>query len=154
MLVKIAYLLIFILFCFAQYLFLGNYSLKNDIVNNFITFLSIIFGFYITSLAIFVTSRYVSSLYKITDRDNKSRTLLHALVNNYKIGLTLILLTIFYLISFQFVFNQHENDSVLLSNIWATPLLGVFIINFWYSYKMLKDLIQVILQEAKSNSLQ
>lgn len=146
------YLLLFILLCGAQYFLLSTYSLSNDVINNFIVFLSIIFGFYITSLAIFVTSKYVSNLYKITDKNNKSVTLLHTLINNYKLGLTLILLSIFYLLIFQFIFNQNDNDDVFLSNLWALPILGIFVINFWYSFKMLNDLIKIIIQEAKNNS--
>ena len=95
---KIFYFLTLIAICIVQYKFFGSYYLKNDLINNLITFLSIIFGFYITSLAIFATSKYVAGLYKIVDKKNRSITLLNILVNNYKIGLFVILISILYLL--------------------------------------------------------
>lgn len=149
---KIFFILLFLVISASQYFFLGSFIIKNDVINNLIVFLTIIFGFYITSLAIFVTSKYVSNLYKITDQQNKSLTLLHTLINNYKTGLVLILSSIFYLLVFQFIFNQGEDDSTQLSTLWSLPLTGIFFFNFLYSYFMMNDLIKIIIQEAKRNS--
>lgn len=135
-----------------QYVFLGDFYLKSDLISSFTTFLSIIFGFYITSLAIFVTSSYVAELYKITDQNNKSVTLLHTLVNNYKFGLIFILISILYLLCLQFKINQCSEDKLLLSNIYALPFLFFVLFNFWHSYKMLDDLIRIIIQESKRQS--
>jgi len=135
-----------------QYFLLGDFCLKSDIISSIITFLSIVFGFYITSLAIFVTSSYVAELYKITDQNNKSVTLLHTLISNYRFGLTFILSTILYLLILQFIINQSVDDKILLSAIYALPFLFFVIFNFFYSYKMLNDLIKIIIQESKRHS--
>jgi len=140
----------FILLAFFQYKFLGNFLLKSAIVTDMITFLSIIFGFYITSLAIFVTSRYVSDLYKITDKDNPNKTLLNTLVSKYEFGLSLILIFIIYLVGIQLYLGQLiEGQFLLLSNFLALPFVPFSLINFIYSYLMLKTLIKIIVQEAK-----
>ena len=148
---KIIYLVVlFIIISLSQYFFIGKFSVSNDLITNIITFLSIIFGFYITSLAIFVTSQYVSSLYKIIDKENQTVTLLHTLVRNYKIGLTVILISILYLLFLNFFINQTLEKVLLLNNLKTLPFLSVVIFNFVYSYKMLSDLINVIIQEAKN----
>lgn len=147
---KIIWLVVlFVAISFGQYFWIGKSSISNDLITNIITFLSIIFGFYITSLAIFVTSQYVSNLYKIVDKENQTVTLLHTLVRNYKIGLTVILISILYLLFLNFSINQTPDKSLLLSNLEALPFLAMIAFNFCYSYKMLTDLINVIIQEAK-----
>lgn len=148
---KIGYLALSIfLFSVLQSVFLSSFLVKTDLISNIITFLSIIFGFYITSLSIFVTSKYVSSLYKTGDKNNKSTTLLHTLFNNYKFGLLVTLFSIIYFLSIHFVINQTQNGQLSLSNILLIPFIGIVVNNFWYSFAMLRDLINVILQEVKN----
>ena len=138
-----------------QYQFLGNFYLKSDIISSITTFLSIIFGFYITSLAIFVTSSYVADLYKITDKENKSVTLLHTLIHNYKFGLIFILISILYLLIIQLVLNQLDGDTsrLRLGEYYLLPFLFLVVFNFWHGYKMLNDLINVIIQESKRHKV-
>lgn len=136
----------------GQYFLIGNLSISGDLITNLLTFFSIIFGFYITSLAIFVTSQYVSDLYKITDKNNQSVTLLHTLVRNYKFGLSVILISILYFLILNFSIDQTGSKLLLLNNPIALPTLAVILFNFCYSYKMLTDLINVIIQEAKHKS--
>lgn len=134
---------------YIQLKFLGNYYLKTEILTSIITFLSIIFGFYITSLAIFVTSKYVSDLYKITDENNKSLTLLQILIKKYKFGLNVLLVSIAYFILIQFYINQNRNNEILFSNKVLFPFFILLLLNFLYSYFMLNTLIKIIIQEAK-----
>lgn len=151
---KIIYgVVLFVLISACQYFLIGKFSISNDLITNIITFLSIIFGFYITSLAIFVTSQYVSNLYKIVDKENQTVTLLHTLVKNYKIGLTVILVSILYLLFLNFSISQSIDKSILLNNSKVLPFLPLVIFNFCYSHKMLSDLINVIIQEAKHKAM-
>ena len=139
-----------IIFSLIQYFYFSRFLFKAEIFSDIITFLSIIFGFYITSLAIFVTSNYVSGLYKIRDKEDTSVTLLHTLISNYRFGLILVLLSLFYFISAHFFLIPDQNNFIHLSDKILLPFLGIIIINFWYFYKMLDYLIKVVLQEAKS----
>ena len=142
--------LAFIICCILQYFLLGALVIESNLINNVVVFLSIIFGFYITSLAIFVTSTYVSQLYKIIDQNNKSVTLLHTLISEYKVGLILILISILYLLIVEFILRQTDNSKVVLSAIYALPFSWVVLTNFFYSYRMLDTLIKIIIQEAKN----
>ncbi len=141
----------FAILCFIQYKFLGKYLINLSVLSDYFTFLSIIFGFYITSLAIFVTSKYVGGLYKFVDKENNSITLLHRLIYNYQNGLKINLFTIGYILIIMFIISQTKTEKVALSSFYLIPLGALIIFNFGYSYKMLRDLINVILQEAKRN---
>lgn len=134
---------------FLQKCLLGSYKIKTDITSDLVTFLSILFGFYITSLAIFATSQYVSGLYKIEDQDNKGRTLLHSLVNKYKGGLLLALFSILYFLFVEFMITKESSGELTLSNKFLTPFLVVVMWNFFYCYTMLCTLVKIIIQEGK-----
>lgn len=127
--------------------------IRPGLVNNIITFLSIVFGFYITSLSIFVTSRYVSSLYGLIDRQDKAKTLLHTLLDNYKFGLALTLMSIIYFLILYIGIDQETTGHFSLSDPLLFPFLGLMTNNFLYSFSMLDDLIRVVLQEAKNLKL-
>ncbi len=134
-----------------QYFQFGDVYVSSNTVSSLLTFSSIIFGFYITSLAIFSTSSYVSGLYLKTNKKNPSETLLQTLLANYKTGLLWIFTSISYFIFLQLVFDQSKTEicKLTLKNIYLWPFLGIVMVNIWYSYKMLNDLIKVIMQEAK-----
>ena len=144
----IAWSIVVLIVLYIQYKFLSDYYLSNELVSNIIVFLSIIFGFYITSLAIFVTSKYVSDLYQTLDKDNPASTLLHTLVNKYKKGLNIALVTILYLFLVQFIYSG-DLQGVSFSSIWLLPFICLILFNFIYSYFMLKNLSMIIVQEAK-----
>lgn len=146
------YLAVVALISTAQYFLLNETKIQSETLGNIMTFLGIIFGFYITSLSIFVISKYVGSLYRIVDKEDTSRTLLNTLVSNYRFGLISALLTVAYLVSVQLFIDQSNAGSASMSNFILKPFLGIIVINFWYSYKMLSDLINIIIQEAKNNS--
>ena len=135
-----------------QWHFLGNTQFNMDLFGDIITFLSIVFGFYITSLAIFVTSRYVSSLYNIIDEKNQSITLLHTLTNNYKFGLILTLVSLIYFIMIQFFIKGNEFNELSLGNPEVFPVFGILFLNFVFFFVMLRDLVNIIIQEGKQNS--
>ncbi len=144
-------LIVIIISTFIQLKYMNEWNINNELINSFITFLSIVFGFYITSLTVFSTSKFASKLYKIIDKKRREFSLLNTLVNNYETGLIIILLSIMYLLLIQFSISQTDEKEITLSNKLSYPFLGLVIINFWYSYKLLKDLIKITLQEAKNS---
>lgn len=149
---QIKLLVAFVVSLAIQYFCLRQFIVTSDLLNSIITFLSILFGFYIASLAIFVSSKYVSDLYKVVDSEKKNTTLLHTLIDNYKLGLVMNLFSIAYFIIIQFTINQSGNGKIILSsNYLLIPFLSILVINFIYSYRMLNDLLHVIIQEAKNN---
>jgi hypothetical protein len=144
--------LIFLIIVGVQVKFLSEFKFNISVISDIVTFLSILFGFYITSLAIFVTSQYVSNLYKVIDKNNKTQTLLHALTSNYKLGLLLTLASLIYFIFIQFFINFPVDGLISLGNIMLYPVLAFLVIDFLYCFLMLKDLIEIIVQEGKDRS--
>jgi hypothetical protein len=134
----------------AQTVYLSHLKLGSSVTGDIITFLSILFGFYITSLAIFVTSHYVSSLYNIVDKNRRGQTLLHTLTQNYSFGLRIALLSLVYFVWLAVFFD--ENTNLTFGDYQLIPFLGVLVLNFGYCFIMLRDLISIIIQEAKNRS--
>ncbi|MBX4204799.1 MAG: hypothetical protein KW788_01260 [Candidatus Doudnabacteria bacterium] len=149
---KIYVVLFLLIMCLLQYWTYGGMKLHTEVVDNVIIFLSIVFGFYITSLAIFVTSKYVSDLYKTIDNKNPSLTLLHTLMKRFKFGLDLILITVLYLLLINFFIKQTLSNELLLSNYYILPFSGIVLLNFIYGYILLNDLVNIIIQEAKNKA--
>lgn len=141
--------LLFVVSATAQFFYLGHFKLTVDVLTNIVTLMSIFFGFYITSLAIFVTSKYVASLYQITDANHQSLTLLQTLVQNYKTGLQLILLSIIYALILLIVATNRVGESLVLSEWFVLLFVPLLVLDLGYSYIMLADLIKIIIQEAK-----
>jgi hypothetical protein len=132
-----------------QYFLLKDYVIKNDVLTNIVTFLSIVFGFYITSFSIFSTSTYVSELYQVVDREDKNQTLLNLLIFKYKVGLLVTLISILYFILVIFLLNQDGIESFSLNNKYTYPLISIFLFNFYYGYRMFEILVKIITQESK-----
>lgn len=150
---KIIYsILFFLAIVFIQHYFLTNTKFNVVVFSDIITFLSIVFGFYITSLAIFVTSQYVSDLYKIVDKENQSLTLLHTLTNNYKFGLLLTLISLVYFIMIQFFVKTDASNEAVLGSASMLPALALLALNFIFCFIMLNDLVNIIIQEGKKRS--
>ena len=139
--------ILFFLIACVQVYFLDNKTFSSSVLSDIVTFLSILFGFYITSLAIFVTSQYVSTLYMVIDKDNKDQTLLHTLTKNYQFGLVLTLVSLVYFIGVQFLPSTGTGSSLNLGELIYLPVLPLLALDFLYCYLMLKDLINIIIQE-------
>lgn len=146
---KLFLVFIFILAVVLQYKFLQDQTFTPNVINTIVTFLSVLFGFYITSLAIFVTSQYVRELYKTTDKNHKERTLLHTLLSNYKFGLVVNLFSIIYFIVLGLFFGN--GDTFRMGDKPYILIIALLAVNFLYHYLMLSDLIKIIVQESKSS---
>lgn len=132
-----------------QFYFLSHFSIYTEVISNIVTFLSIAFGFYITSFSIFTTSKFVSSLYR-DDSENIGQSILDTVIFKYKIGLLITLFSIFYFIAIDFI--VEESHGILsLDKIYSYPVFSVFLLNFIYAYIMFSILVKIIRQEAKIN---
>jgi hypothetical protein len=66
------------------------------------TFLSITIGFTITALSIIGTSSFSKELYKLEDSTNNSKTLLHVLIDQFKISTLIFIATIGLILVYKF----------------------------------------------------
>ena len=103
---------------------------------------------FIFQALLFLHLSYAGELY-LSETENKNTTLLHVLVNRYKLGLTIISFSIFYFLFIGLFIGRIKDNKVMLSETVFLTFLGLIIINFSYSYWMLSNLIKVIIQEAK-----
>lgn len=143
---------IFLLYAIAvavQYCFFQNIEFDENLLSSFISVLSIFFGFYIVSLSIFSMSKFVGGLYlqEIVDKKGFKATLLHVLLDHYKFGLLLNLVSIFYFLSLLLLKQYGGNLSIF--SYFCIPLIAH---NFIYSYSLLNKLLNTITQELKKSS--
>ncbi len=132
-----------------QYLFPQLFLFNMEFLNSLISVLSIFFGFYIVGLSIFVVSKFVNTLYLKEVKDNKGfkTTNLHILLNFYKNGLVLNLLSIFYFLLLIFVISN--KNLISFSFYFSYLTIPLMFQNFLYSYKSLNQLIKIVIQNAK-----
>lgn len=136
-----------------QFLFLTEFSITGELITNLIVFLSILFGFCATSLAIFTTSRYVKDLAKVIDSNTPTQSLLDTLVGRYKKGLFFALGTVLYLILVQFsienLITSATGSGISLSSYFSYLIIPSIILNFYYGFMLLQTLSRIVIQEGK-----
>ena len=133
----------FIISIFIQWHF--DPAIKKEFIASLLTVFSMFFGFYITSFAVFSTSKYLSKLYKIQDKLDSRNTLLHSLIENFKWPAYLLLCSISYLIIiYIFIENKTSYLYYFTYIVW-----GVISLNIFYIYKTIDIFIKVTLQSAK-----
>lgn len=132
-----------------QQAFFREHLVNVGVFGDLITMFSIIIGFYITSFAIFASSTYVASLYKVIDTDDRSRTLLHRLIGNFHFGLTLSLVSVAYLVVLDLFLTPEGGDFIRLGRWELLPLFAFIVVDIFYCYTMLNDLSLIVLQQGK-----
>lgn len=65
-------------------LFFIDISITESLMQNFITFLSITFGFYMTSLSVLYNSKYIKKLYEEIDPKKPTQRKIHTLKNYFR----------------------------------------------------------------------
>jgi len=129
-----------------------NYSIyiSSNLISNVITFLSILFGFYITSFSIFATSKYVSLLYKTDDIESgRKQSLMDTLIKKYKFGLVVALLSILYN---GIILLLMGGDGFITScKIYSSVFISIILFNFFYGFEMMHILIKIVRQTATLN---
>jgi len=131
----------------------GSYNISVDVISDLIVFLSIMFGFCATSLAIFSTSKYMGALYKVQDISNNSRTLLHTLIGKYKLGLNCSLISVLYFLFLEvFALNFGTTQSVSLLNPLSLGIFPLVVLNFYFGFTLMSTLTKVVIKEGMLNS--
>lgn len=101
------------------------------------TFLSISTGFSITALSIIATSSFSKNLYRLEDKKDNSKTLLHVLVNQFRLSTLVFILTIGLILLFKFIPTKGDClftirsykiswDILLKSTIWYMTLISFY----------------------------
>lgn len=133
---------VIIMFVISSILFfLAKFDYGTQFYSSAITFLSITFGFVITSISILFNSKYVKSYYKIKDSEDKNITLLHRLTRYYKLQIyfTLILILFYIFLSvlaennLGYIYLECFNIPLLVLNCFITYILVKFLLKLFVS---------------------
>jgi len=87
------------------------------------TFLSILVGFTVTAMSIIATSSFSKQLYKLEDKKDNSKTLLHVLVKQFKIATLSFIATIGLILLFKFLPTETINLLIIKSYSISTKIL-------------------------------
>lgn len=102
-----------------------------------ITFLSIISGFILSGFSLLFSSTFVSSLYKVKDKENPQITLKHRLKNYFSLSFNVSIISVIILIIYpqyiRFSYNKHsfclEKDMLALPIILINTFLYIVLMN-------------------------
>ena len=123
-------------------------SVQKGIISVLLTILAIFFGFYITSFAVFSTSKYLSTLHNIQDKHDNRISLLDRLLEQFKFSTRFLLFSIIYLVLL-YVFI--ENHKVGLVFYFVYFLWGVLFLNIFYIFRSISVFIKITRQSAKED---
>ncbi len=104
-------------------------KIKDDVLTDMVTFLSITIGFGITALSIISASKFSQNLYRMEDSNNNSRTLLHVIVGNFERAVICFTLNIALIFLYKFLNNFCGFKNILLLNL---SLRNMMIVIIWY----------------------
>ena len=121
-------------------------QIEKSTVQSIITFLSIIFGFYMTSLSVLYRSNYSKDLFKQIDSSLKNQRKIHTLIAYFKNASYCLLLSILIFLLVKII---KYNESILLENIWMQSLvLSLLSINILFIFLLFKVFIKGFIIES------
>lgn len=137
--------IVFSLFYNNQYIKDINEFVKNFITNA-ITFVSICFGFYLTSLSILFSSKYIKTL-NTEDTQKPTQRKIHTIREYFKLAIYCSLLTIItalLALSSFFLFSNKQIAIVIFSFF-----ISFFVVNFLFIYFLLKLFMNALVIQAR-----
>ena len=109
-----------------------GFLIKKEFISTLLTVFSIFFGFYITSFAVFATSKYLARLYRIENKKDNRKTLLDDLLDEFSYGINFLLSSIIYLV---LVYIIIENKYPLPISYIIYFIWGIVALNIYYIFK-------------------
>ena len=140
--------IVIVLSCSAILQHYMEISFQKEFISTLLTVFAIFFGFYVTSFAVFATSKYLPSLYQIEDKNDNSKTLLDILLEKFRFSTHVLLFSIVYLIFFYILM---ENDTGIFISLFTHILWGILFLNILYIFRSISIFIKVTRQSAKEN---
>ncbi len=147
--VKLVSLFIVVFFIFF-YCF--EINITESLMQNFITFLSITFGFYMTSLSVLYSSKYIKRLYDEVDELKKTQTKIHTLKAYFKNSAYWSILSIIVLFIYS-LFSKVNGNILETNSFFESLIISILSINFLFLILLLKVFLNGLLEEAGSCEL-
>lgn len=131
--------------------FIVDVHISESMIQNFITFLSIIFGFYMTSLSVLYNSKYIKKLYDEIDSNRRTQRKIHTLKAYFSNSAYWSLGSIAYIMACSLFISA--NDSVLQFNRFVEALMiAIIFLNFIFMILLFKVLLNGLVHESMSES--
>ena len=127
-----------------------NLQFSKEFISTLLTVFALFFGFYITSFAVFSSSKYLSILYGLQDKNDNRMTLLDVLLREFKRATWALLTSIFALVV---VYVCIENEWTCAVNYFSYLIWGVLPMNIIYLYNSIKKFILITRKSAIENQL-
>lgn len=123
-------------------------NIRESLMQNFITFLSIVLGFYTASISALYGSKYLGKIYDTIDTNNNKNLLIHTLQSYFRVSIYfgLIALCVFFAVS---IFSMVENNILLLNSIVKAIIISMICLNVLFMYFITRILITSLLVEGK-----
>ncbi len=128
-------------------LFFIDISITESLMQNFITFLSITFGFYMTSLSVLYNSKYIKKLYDEIDPKKPTQRKIHTLKNYFRDSAYWSLFSIGLLIIYSLT-TKVESSTLLLNSFFESLLVSVVFVNFIFMFLLFKVFINGLIDES------
>ena len=121
-------------------------SISESLMQNFITFLSITFGFYMTSLSVLYNSKYIKRLYDEIDPKIPTQRKIHTLKNYFNNSAYWSLFSIGLLIVYSLL--TVVNQNILTLNLFfESVLVSVVFVNFVFMFLLFKIFTNGLIEE-------
>jgi len=145
--IKILFLTAIIVFiiCFSI-----DVSISESLMQNFITFLSITFGFYMTSLSVLYNSKYIKKLYDEIDSKKSTQRKIHTLKSYFKASAYWSLFSIALLMIYSLT-AKVESNILVLSTFFESLLVFIVFVNFVFMFLLFNVFINGLVEEASKN---
>lgn len=127
--------------------FFIDVSISESLMQNFITFLSITFGFYMTSLSVLYNSKYIKKLHDEIDPQKPTQRKIHTLKNYFKNSAYWSLFSIGLLMSYSLI-TKVENSTLVLNAFLESLLVAVVFVNFVFMFLLFRVFINGLVEES------
>lgn len=127
--------------------FFIDVSISESLIQNFITFLSITFGFYMTSLSVLYNSKYIKKLYDEIDPKKPIQRKIHTLKNYFQNSAYWSLFSIGLLIVYSLI-TKVENSTLILNTFFESFLVSVVFVNFIFIFLLFKVFMNGLIEES------
>ncbi|ECO3391287.1 MULTISPECIES: hypothetical protein [Campylobacter] len=147
----ISFTLIIVLVFISNFYLNFEYSKIEKLIENFIsnaiTFVSICFGFYLTTLSILFSSRYIKLLNN-EDSKKKTQRQIHTLKEYFRLAIYCALITIVFCFLILITLKlENKNITFILFSFF----LGFFAENFIFIFLLLKVFLNALVIQAKND---
>lgn len=122
-------------------------EITESLMQNFITFLSITFGFYMTSLSVLYSSKFIKKLHSEVDNKIKTQTKLHTLTAYFRNSAIWSIISIIVLFIYSLFFKAVDNY-IQIDPIFEALLISILSINFLYLFLLLKVFLNGLMEEV------